>query len=271
MVSLTIFHIPPLKEFTKQFEPRLRLEKERKEIGRGVVDARACVHCNTLTYLHHTQIILQSNFKSNPPPFFEEIQRDLRVVAQKSDHIIFMGYSLPPDDVDYRAFFRSQATAWSLKRGEMQRCHRRIPKSSSLVDAKPTIKCKTTESKTLSSRNVGCNSKLVWQRQCSILWWRDSTSIFRWSNDIKLCRRSTPSMEIYGITVDIGLPRNRLRKIKIIQDMAKTTLSLHCLLFVAWLHCRTFSYKEYLTRICNFQASTFTRISCAFFFSPHKI
>ena len=106
--SPTLFPIPPLKGFAKQIEPRLRLEKERKEFRRGAVDARACVHCDTLTYLHHTQFILQSNFKSNPPPFIEEIQRDLRVVVQKSDHIIFMGYSLPPDDVDYRAFFAAR-------------------------------------------------------------------------------------------------------------------------------------------------------------------
>ena len=106
--SPTLFPIPPLKGFTKQIEPRLRLEKERKEFRRGAVDARACVHCNTLTYLFHTQIVLQSNFKSNPPPFIEEIQRDLRVVVQKSDHIIFMGYSLPPDDVDYRALFAAR-------------------------------------------------------------------------------------------------------------------------------------------------------------------
>ena len=106
--SPTLFPIPPLKGFAKHIEPRLRLEKERKEFRRGAVDARACVHCDTLTYLHHTQFVLQSNFKSNPPPFIEEIQRDLRVVVQKSDHIIFMGYSLPPDDVDYRAFFAAR-------------------------------------------------------------------------------------------------------------------------------------------------------------------
>ena len=106
--SPTLFPIPPLKGFVKQSEPSPLLKNEKMKFKVGEVDVRACVHCGTLTYLHHTQFILQSNFKSNPPPFIEEIQRDLRVVVQKSDHIIFMGYSLPPDDVDYRAFFAAR-------------------------------------------------------------------------------------------------------------------------------------------------------------------
>ena len=61
---------------------------------------------------------MQSNFKSAPPPFIEEIQRDLRVIVQEADHIVFMGYSLPRDDVDYRAFFatrRSRDSRRSVK------------------------------------------------------------------------------------------------------------------------------------------------------------
>ena len=84
------------------------IEDERREWDKGAVDARACVNCDTLTYAHHTQIVMQSNFKSAPPPFIEEIQRDLRVIVQEADHIVFMGYSLPRDDVDYRAFFAAR-------------------------------------------------------------------------------------------------------------------------------------------------------------------
>ncbi len=51
---------------------------------------------------------MQSSFKSPPPSFFDEIQRDLRAAAMQADHIIFMGYSLPPDDVAYRAFFSAR-------------------------------------------------------------------------------------------------------------------------------------------------------------------
>ena len=85
-----------------------RFEEERKAWDQGEVDARACVHCQTLTYAHHTQTLMQSNFKSPPPPFLEEIKRDLRVAIQNADHIILMGYTLPPDDVDYRAFIAAR-------------------------------------------------------------------------------------------------------------------------------------------------------------------
>jgi hypothetical protein len=51
---------------------------------------------------------MQSSFKSQPPSFIEEIQRDLRATAMRANHIIFMGYSLPLDDVTYRAFFSAR-------------------------------------------------------------------------------------------------------------------------------------------------------------------
>ena len=51
---------------------------------------------------------MQSSFKSQPPSFIEEIQRDLRATTMQANHIIFMGYSLPPDDVTYRAFFSAR-------------------------------------------------------------------------------------------------------------------------------------------------------------------
>jgi hypothetical protein len=61
---------------------------------------------------------MQSSFKPRPPSFIEEIQRDLRATTMRADHIIFMGYSLPPDDVTYRAFFSSR----SRRRGAKVRC-----------------------------------------------------------------------------------------------------------------------------------------------------
>ena len=107
--SVTLIPPPPFKVFLPSvdaFEPRFKSEREAWDGGE--VDARACVHCRTLTYAHHTQTRMQSNFKDAPPPFLEEINRDLRVAVQNADHIILMGYSLPPDDVDYRAFFAAR-------------------------------------------------------------------------------------------------------------------------------------------------------------------
>lgn len=106
--SRSLFPPPPLQAFVQEVEFQDRTEEERKEWEKGAVDARACVHCGRLTYAHHTPALMQSNFKSSPPPFIEEIQRDLRVAVQDAHHIIFMGYSLPADDVDYRAFFATR-------------------------------------------------------------------------------------------------------------------------------------------------------------------
>ena len=106
--SPTLIPPPPLKAFVRDVEFCPRFDKEREDWDKGKVDARACVHCQTLTYAHHTQTIMQSSFKAPPPPFLDEIKRDLRVAVQNAKHIVLMGYSLPPDDVDYRAFFAAR-------------------------------------------------------------------------------------------------------------------------------------------------------------------
>ena len=92
----------------RDVEFQSRFGEEHESWDKGEVDARACVHCQTLTYAHHTQTLMQSSFKGPPPPFLEEIKRDLRVAVQNADHIVIMGYSLPPDDVDYRAFLAAR-------------------------------------------------------------------------------------------------------------------------------------------------------------------
>jgi Zn ribbon nucleic-acid-binding protein len=103
---------PPLRRFAKFGDVLASLYPESKEEedawGRGEVDARECVHCGVMTFAQHTQTIQQSNFKQNPPSFIEEVQRDMRVATQAAKHIILLGYSLPPDDVTYRAFFAAR-------------------------------------------------------------------------------------------------------------------------------------------------------------------
>ncbi len=51
---------------------------------------------------------MQTSFKTPLPPILEEIQREMRIVVQEADHIVLMGYSLPPDDVTYRAFLAAR-------------------------------------------------------------------------------------------------------------------------------------------------------------------
>ena len=86
-------------------------DQERRAWDTGEVDARACVHCETLTYAHHMPLVAQTNLKSPPPPFLEEIQREMRVVVEQADHIVLMGYSLPRDDVTYRAFLAARISS----------------------------------------------------------------------------------------------------------------------------------------------------------------
>lgn len=113
--SKTLIPPPPLRAFiTGSVDEDARNENEREKWHKGAVDARECVHCETMTYTHHISTLMQSNLKNRPPSFIEEIQRDLRVVVRNATHIVLMGYSLPSDDVIYRAFFASHAKKRNL-------------------------------------------------------------------------------------------------------------------------------------------------------------
>ena len=117
--SHTLIPPPPLRAFvTGPIDEGARTDKEGKKWREGAVDARACVHCETLTYTHHISTLMQSNLKDRPPSFIEEIQRDLRVIVRGATHIVLMGYSLPSDDVIYRAFFASH----TKRQGDPVRC-----------------------------------------------------------------------------------------------------------------------------------------------------
>ena len=127
MDSASLLPPPPLRAFVHdlQFKSWLERDTECSKWRLGEVDARACVHCETLTYAHHTPLVMQTSFKTAPPPFLEEIQREMRVVVQDANHVVLMGYSLPPDDVTYRAFLAA-----------------RIPKSSGHgEDAEKRVRC----------------------------------------------------------------------------------------------------------------------------------
>jgi hypothetical protein len=106
--STSLFPPPPLQAFDRRLPPKWITGDERKQRRKGRVDARKCLHCGTLTNAHHTQAVMQSSFKPKHPSFIEEIQRELRSITVKMNHVIFMGYSLPPDDVTYRAFFSAR-------------------------------------------------------------------------------------------------------------------------------------------------------------------
>ena len=106
--ELDLIPPPPLRAFDPEPCPTRIVGKERELREQGDVDARKCLHCDTITFAHHTQLVMQSSFKPRPSSFIEEIERDLRAVTMQADHIVFMGYSLPPDDVTYRAFLSAR-------------------------------------------------------------------------------------------------------------------------------------------------------------------
>ena len=129
IASPSLIPPPPLKGFEQRTiypniaklneAERTARSREKGEWEKGRVDARACLHCGTITSAHNTQTVMQSSFKQVPPSFIDEIQRDLRATVMLADHIIFMGYSLPPDDVTYRSFFAARRhRSMSEERGE---------------------------------------------------------------------------------------------------------------------------------------------------------
>jgi hypothetical protein len=117
-----LFPPPPLRAFDTEILSDRIGGDERSERVNGAVDARACLHCGTLTYAQHTQTVMQSSFKSSPPSFVEEIQRDLRATTMRAKHLIFFGYSLPKDDVEYRALFAASCQRGHGKNEEPVRC-----------------------------------------------------------------------------------------------------------------------------------------------------
>ena len=124
LTSQTPIPPPPLRAFDLKLKNAWN-KREREVWEEGQVDARACVHCGTLTYAHHTSTLWQSNFKVRPPSFIEEIQRDLRVVLTTARHIVLLGYSLPTDDVGYRALLaahRQEREESTESTSEVVRC-----------------------------------------------------------------------------------------------------------------------------------------------------
>jgi hypothetical protein len=75
---------------------------------RGHLDAVQCSYCGEMTYMRDTPLIVQSSFKGNHPSYLEEIQRDMRICLENTKHVVLLGYSLPADDVIYRAMLSAR-------------------------------------------------------------------------------------------------------------------------------------------------------------------
>ena len=126
LASADLLLPPPLLAFSSSACPDRVKDSERDQREKGRIDARGCLHCGTLNFANHTQVVMQSSFKARPPSFIEEIQRDLQAMTMQANHIIFMGYSLPPDDDNdlSRIFFCQKPTRW-VGAGALHGCEQR--------------------------------------------------------------------------------------------------------------------------------------------------
>lgn len=91
-------------------KPRSKLEEENAS---SRSDAIQCAHCGALTFCCDTPMIMQSSFKGNHPHYLEDIQRDLKVCIENTQHIVLMGYSLPQDDVIWRSVLAARQSRTS--------------------------------------------------------------------------------------------------------------------------------------------------------------
>lgn len=165
---------PPLRAFDRSVCPEWIPDVERRRREKGEVDARQCLHCGTLSYAHHTQAVMQSSFKPRPPSFIEEIQRDLRATTMQAHHIIFMGYSLPPDDVTYRAFFSASR--------QRSRSRHEQPVQCTVVGLEPSDShwCGPADSNKLQLATVRAAIRHFRRGQCSFLRWRNPQCLPCW-------------------------------------------------------------------------------------------
>ncbi len=104
--SPTLFPPSLLKSFLWGSSPRSREEEQKREGGH--YDAVQCLYCGSQTAAQHVPMIMQTSFKGDYPPCIEETQREVRACLQGTRHIVFLGYSLPPDDTVWRAFLAAR-------------------------------------------------------------------------------------------------------------------------------------------------------------------
>lgn len=64
-----------------------------------------CSHCDQRLNLENSAMLLQTSYKVKSP-YNEEIQRSMRIAINNAKRLVFIGYSLPNDDIEYRSIFR---------------------------------------------------------------------------------------------------------------------------------------------------------------------
>lgn len=65
-----------------------------------------CMSCRTDITAKDFNVLVQSNFKDRNS-FLEETRIKMFCELQSAERLVFIGYSMPQDDIDYRTFFKS--------------------------------------------------------------------------------------------------------------------------------------------------------------------
>jgi len=96
-----------LPEFGDFYSDELLTQNEIEEFKNGKFDAVQCYECGNIMQLIDTPLIFQTAVKGTKPPLLEEAVNEMLVLIKKAKHLIFNGYSLPPDDVLYRSMIKN--------------------------------------------------------------------------------------------------------------------------------------------------------------------
>ena len=65
-----------------------------------------CINCSAEIHSNDFNVLVQSNFKTRNA-FLEETRIKMFCELEAAERLVFIGYSLPTDDVDYNTFFKS--------------------------------------------------------------------------------------------------------------------------------------------------------------------
>ena len=83
---------------------------ESRKWGDGELDYIQCRHCGRAIRMCDTEMVMQSGLKSQPSYLLQRISHNVDNAVMRANHIILMGYSLPPDDGAWVAELQARTT-----------------------------------------------------------------------------------------------------------------------------------------------------------------
>ena len=83
---------------------------EQAKWRQGELDYIQCRHCGRAIRMCDTEMVMQSGLKSSPSHILRRIQHNVDNAVMTANHIVLMGYSLPPDDGAWVAELQSRTT-----------------------------------------------------------------------------------------------------------------------------------------------------------------